>query len=53
MKIIESSKILIFGKTIESLSFSTVGDAIEIKLPKNMDFKFAKMIKVTGLPLQE
>jgi len=49
----ESSKILIFGKTIESLSFSTVGDAIEIKLPKNMDFKFAKMIKVTGLPLQE
>jgi len=49
----QSSKILIFGKTIESLSFSTVGDGIEIKLPKNMDFKFAKMIKVTGLPLQE
>jgi len=45
----QSSKILIFGKTIESLSFSAVGDGIEIKLPKNLDFKFAKMIKVTGL----
>jgi len=45
----QSSKILIFGKMIESLSFSAVGDGIEIKLPKNLDFKFAKMIKVTGL----
>jgi len=45
----KSSKILLFGKTIESLSFSKVGNGIEIKLPKNMDFKFAKMIKVSGL----
>ena len=45
----QSSKILLFGKTIESLSFSAVGDGIEIKLPKNMDFKFAKMIKITGV----
>jgi len=44
-----SSKILMFGKTVESLSFSKVGTGIEIQLPKNMNFKFAKMIKVTGL----
>jgi len=44
-----SSKILMFGKTVESLSFSKVGTGIEIQLPKNRILKFAKMIKVTGL----
>ncbi len=48
-KISQSSKILLFGKTQESLSFSSVVNGIEIKLPKNMDFKYAKMIKVTNL----
>ena len=44
----QSSKVLLFGKTIQSLSFSKVGDGIEIKLPAYMNFKFAKMIKVTN-----
>ncbi len=48
-----SSKILMFGKTEESLSFSKVGNGIEIQLPKNMDFKFAKMIKVSGISLSK
>jgi alpha-L-fucosidase len=43
------SKILIFGNTTESLSFSKVSNGIEIRLPKNMDFKFAKMIKISNL----
>jgi len=43
----QSSKVLLYGTKIESLLFSTVGDGIEIKLPENMDFKFAKMIKIT------
>jgi len=45
----QSSKVLLIGNKIESLSFSTVGNGIEIKLPRNMDFKFAKMIKITGV----
>ena len=45
----QSSKILIFGKMIESLSFSAVGDGIEVKLPRNVEFKFARMIKITGV----
>ena len=45
----QSSKVLLYGSMIESLSFSTVGNGIEIRLPKNMDFKFAKMIKITGV----
>lgn len=48
-KTTQSSKILLFGKTIESLSFSKKGDGIEIKLPENMEFKFTKMIKMTGV----
>jgi len=44
----QSSTVLLFGEKIESLSFSKVGDGIEIKLPENMDFKFAKMIKVAN-----
>ena len=43
----QSSKVLLYGTKIESLPFSSVGDGIEIKLPGNMDFKFAKMIKIT------
>ncbi len=49
----QSSKVLMFGTKIESLSFSTVGDGIEIMLPKNMDFNFAKMIKMTGVLTQK
>lgn len=49
----QSTKISLFGKTIESLSFSRAGNEIEIKLPKNMDFKFAKMIKVSGLGVEK
>jgi len=45
----QSSKVLLIGNKIESLSFSTLGNGIEIKLPRNMDFKFAKMIKITGV----
>ena len=48
-KISNSAKVLLFGEKVESLSFSATGDGIEIKLPKNMDFKFAQMIKVTGM----
>jgi alpha-L-fucosidase len=48
-KISQSSNVLLYGTDIEQLSFSTVGDGIEIKLPKNMEFKFAKMIKITGV----
>jgi len=48
-KISNSAKVLLFGEKVESLSFSASGDGIEIKLPKNMDFKFAQMIKVTGM----
>jgi len=45
----QSSKVMLYGNKIESLSFSTVGNGIEIRLPRNMDFKFAKMIKITGV----
>jgi len=43
----QSSKVLLYGTKIELLPFSSVGDGIEIKLPGNMNFKFAKMIKIT------
>ncbi len=49
----QSSKVLLFGTKLESLSFSTVGDGIEIILPKNMDFNFSKMIKMTGVFTQK
>ncbi|MGL6269956.1 MAG: alpha-L-fucosidase, partial [Chitinophagaceae bacterium] len=45
----KSSKILLFGKTIQSLSFSRTADGIEIRLPENINFEFAKMIKLTEL----
>jgi alpha-L-fucosidase len=48
-KTTQSSQALLFGETIKLLPFSSVGDGIEIKLPGNMDFKFAKMIKITGV----
>jgi alpha-L-fucosidase len=51
-KISQSTKVFLFDKLIEPLPFSKAGSGIEIKLPKNMNFKFAKMIKVSGISSQ-
>ena len=53
IKTSQLSRAFLFGKKTESLKFSSDSTGIEIKLPSNMDFKFAKMIKVTGLEKQK
>jgi alpha-L-fucosidase len=47
----QSSKVLWFGKTKESLSFSRADNGVDIKLPENMNFKFPIMIKIEGASL--
>ena len=45
----KTTKFLLYGDKIKPLTFSMVSDGIEIKLPTVLDFKFAKMIKITDL----
>ncbi len=44
-----SSKAILFGKKAELLDYKTVTDSIEITLPEDIDFKFARMIKLTNI----
>jgi alpha-L-fucosidase len=53
VKISQISGVFLFDKKNESLKFSSDSTGIEIKLPSNMDFKFARMIKVTGITAQD
>ncbi len=45
----QASKVFLFGKEMVQLDFSPSGNNIEIKLPAELEFKFAKMIKVTEI----
>ncbi len=45
----KSSTIFLFGKNRQSLVYSKAGNGINIKLPKNVAFDFAQMIKVTNV----
>ncbi len=45
----KSSKAILYGKKAEPLVYKALADSIEIILPKNIDFKFARMIKLTNI----
>ena len=43
------SKAILYGSNNKVLSIKITSDGLELQLPKNMDFKFASMIKVTNV----
>ncbi len=48
-KISQSSKAILFGDRVVTLKAKPVNNGVEIRLPENLDFKFAGMIKLTNV----
>jgi len=48
-KIGQSSKAVLYGNKDVTLKIKPVNDGVEIILPENLEFKFARMIKLTHI----
>jgi len=48
-KITKKTRATFYGNTVETLAIEVLNDGIMIKLPEKMDFKFAKMIKISDI----